>query len=624
MVKSLLFSNNDKERNLGFELLQAGFKASHFSSCYGCEFGARHRDSGWQPRYVRDWQEWYIPWLEMAIAVAEELGEASCRARTVLGEAFRGLWHFGVLEDKLADIVRRFADNGGWIEGWLGIRRTLQYDKGEMSPGSLQKIQSLEQMLRPKDLEGKIRARILARGSVADDLEDEEAVAEDASSGKYARRRKNAEVLGELVACEHELLISLLPDLCFGRGGSAYEFGRGIGRCYGDMVGLLRAVRNYVAVIDANNLNVIFIRGLVNGWNESNADAVSAFLDVVVEDDVWGKWFVDLQNQVELDEVAFERLLRALDLGICPTWQFYNLRLGRSTNPLSIAAIMTLVHKLASREDEGLHVALDILGMVVHGTDRKDTQYKVELGRALRSFLKDVVWAELTGGVDTQTSYNLEQVTEFAVESAGSAFDLEPLVRKMLSANIDDEYCVDSVLHISLIPFFKHYPYFSLDMVCVPDSEGLFQRAKNLIHNDYVDFREHAVDFITADSFIRWCNVDPEIRYQFAADVCQLFKKCGEDEASLEIAESTTSLLKATPDPVVFIQIFIRRIEPRSWSGSRAHVLESRLNVFDQLIEVSECCRDLLEREKGRFVEMIGAERAYEETHERRQNSSFE
>jgi hypothetical protein len=323
VVEGLILSCDGNERELGLDLIRAGLEAWHFSSHYGFEFGARHRDYGWYPQSQTDVKDWFQSWINLVIAVGVQDSPDGREARTILGEAWRGLWGRVGLDDELVDVARRLSAVDGWPEGWLGLRRVLHWDAKSLTPTSLAQLRELEKLLAPSDLVSEIRACVLAHGTFAYDLDDEDALEEEdkeplSASEKYRKARIKAEALGAKAASSPELFDTLIPDLCStGRSSGVYKFGWGIGRHHADMFGLLDAVRTHIEHADHGELSLIWVRALLSGWKDTDPDAVERFLDDAIADVVWRNWFVELQVQSNLDAKAYFRLLKVLDWGHC-------------------------------------------------------------------------------------------------------------------------------------------------------------------------------------------------------------------------------------------------------------------------------------------------------------------
>lgn len=269
---ALLTSSERRERDVGYELLEAGLEATHFSSHYDFEFGARSRDYGWFPRSQAEVRDWYLPWIEVAAEIGLRVDSEGRRARTVLGEAIRGLWGRVGLDDEIAEIATRLQKVDGWPEGWLGIRRILQWDAENLTSPAISQLRKLERLLTPSNLVTEIRARVLAKGTLSCDLDAENRELVDAKVDASERRHRaqtRAEALGAQAAATPDLLNDLLPDLVSNAGsGNLYNFGYGVGRTYEGVYDFLVAVRSVVENADRSEISLLFVRGLLRGWDE--------------------------------------------------------------------------------------------------------------------------------------------------------------------------------------------------------------------------------------------------------------------------------------------------------------------------------------------------------------------
>lgn len=630
VAEDLVSSCDNNERGLGFDLISAGLEAWHFSSHYGFEFGARRRDYGWHPRSQSDVRDWFRPWIEIAAAIGEKDDADGRKARTILGEAWRGLWGRVGLDDELVDVARRLSAIDGWPEGWLGVRRVLQWGGKTLSPASLTQLRDLEKTLAPSNLASEIRARVLARGTFAYDLDQEEALEDENSdplptSEKYRRAEMKAERLGTTAAGSPELLETLIPDLCStGRSSGIYEFGQGIGRCHAEMAGLLDAVRVHIGSADHGDLSLIWVRGLLAGWKDTAPDAVETFLDKAIDDVVWQGWFVELQVQVDIDARAFDRLLRALDLGRCPTWQFAYLAWGRKTDPLTVSQIMVLANKLALRSDHGLFKAINLLAMVIHCLDKKDKQYKYELSEALLVFLGCIDWPLLNAD-HAQIDHDLGVVLEFALQSTKSEKQVVPILGRMLPTDETNRVRYGDVRNNALKPFFQYFPRLTLEMICTPDDDEANQRATELVSDPYSEQGETTLGLVPTDVLIDWCNEKPDTRYAFAAGGCKLFEKNDGDRAPLVISDTASRLFASAPEKSAVLTEFVNRFLPRTYSGSLADILDTRLPILDQLpASGDEAVKSEIAAAKVTLQDRIDAVRAREKEEERSRNSSFE
>ena len=84
--------------------------------------------------------------IEIVAGIGEQDNVDGRKARTILGEAWRGLWGCVGLHDELVDVARRLSAIDGWPEGWLGVRRVLQWDAKSLSPASLAQLRERSEL----------------------------------------------------------------------------------------------------------------------------------------------------------------------------------------------------------------------------------------------------------------------------------------------------------------------------------------------------------------------------------------------------------------------------------------------------------------------------------------------
>ena len=628
-VEQLLLSTEPQERELGFELMNAGLEAWHFSSSYSFEFGARRRDYGWHPQSEEDVREWFLPWVEMTACIGEKNTTEGLKARVMLAEKLRGLWGRVSLDNELTDIAMRFQALQGWPEGWLAVRRILHFDEKSLPSDSFTQLRELESQLKPTDLLSEIRARVLARGSFAFDLDDDELDKDSEDSSPASRRRERAhlkaEALGGLAASTPDLIERLIPDLCRKSPGSnVYDFGRGVGANHPDVPSILDAAKKHIAASDNSDVSLILVRGILSGWNSVDAKAIQDFFGQALHDETWQKWFVELQVQVKLDDMAFARLIQALEEERTPTWQFAYLTNGRTTDALKVTQVIELVRKLAHREDRGLATAIELLAMVIQLTDTKNDAYKRKFSQGILQLLCEVDWDQLNER-DSDIEHDLGVILEFAIKRADTEEQVLPILQAILPADKTQWYRISDPRKSALKPFFTFFPKLSLELVCVEDDEGSFERAHWLVSDSFSRRGETALADVPAEVLISWCNDSPDVRYSFGAGSCLLFEQSDNEKDPLAFSATAMRLFSAAPDKAAVLDVFVDRLQPSCWSGSRADILEKSLPLLDQfLAEADEDIRQIVNDAKSRFGKTIAHEREREEKEERSRNSSFE
>ncbi|HMF79499.1 MAG TPA: hypothetical protein VK604_27810 [Bryobacteraceae bacterium] len=174
VIKPLLLSQDVKQQTIGLKSLGALLEASHFSSNYGFEFGSRVRDYGFLPKTAVEFKHWFEAALKLATAIACSNAVSAIAVAKVIADQFRGLWTSAKIYDELEVVCNAIASKHFWPDGWAAVRHKQLYDDAGFSPEVSAKLSCLEQLLRPKDLEQKVLAIVLADGSHAYDLVDVE------------------------------------------------------------------------------------------------------------------------------------------------------------------------------------------------------------------------------------------------------------------------------------------------------------------------------------------------------------------------------------------------------------------------------------------------------------------
>lgn len=623
-VRTLAFSGDHRKSKLALHLLRAGLESHHFSSHYDFDFGALKRGYGWHPRTLKEIQDWYGLFIQIAVDLGKTTTVLGADARAILGGAFRGLWGDARMEEALTGAARELSLIDGWPDGWIGIRNTLQWDKKHIDPASLDRLKALEKEIAPRDLQAKIQAKVLSRGSFGVDLDDD--FEGDSPMDGYVKSHEEATALGKTAALDANVLADLAPFIFNSNTtNKVWCFGIGVGQVSVSPQQILERLRPLVEYPPADGFDLQFITGLINGWNQVKPEEVAAFLDEAVGDDVWGPLFPNLQFAVELDQAGYSRLIKSLGLGRAACWKYKNLGHGRRTDPLTGTQIATLLSLLATKPDGGLPAAIDVLYMVIHCTDTKDEQYKAELRTYCLKFVGELDWS-LIDLTNENFVHHLERVIEFALDSSKPHEAVTKTLNRLIQQESAGKRTFPRRLGNILLPFFKKCPVETLDAVYTKDEDTALVRMLTIRLDRHGDT---AIGVVPEESLLEWCKVSPEDRCVFAAQTCKLFERPnpGEssDEAVIGISSTARNLLALAPDKTKVLEMLVSRFHPNSLSGSLAAIMRQRLQHLDQLNPTGDAELTLLiEEMKARLSKILESEEQREQESERSETASFE
>lgn len=630
-VRKLANSGDERRQKLALTLLRAGLETCHFSSHYGFDFGALKRSHGWNPRTFEEVQEWYRLFIDIAVVLGKRTTPIGSDARALLGGAFRRLWCEVRMYESMTEAARTFAAVDGWPDGWIGIRNTLYWDKENLDGASLNKLRLLEQELAPRGLLAKIKAKVLSRGAFGVDLDDdfEQYVNESepkSAATVYHRAQKEAEMLGKAAAFDTDALADLTPYVSRSMSNDkSWHFGFGIGQVATSTREILDRIKKALLEIEKDGVNSIFIRGLVAGWNKANPSETADFLELALHDEIWGEIFPELQCAIEINSAAHCRLIQCIQIGKAPAWQFQYLGNGRATDPLSVKQIASLITPLAAKPDGGLHIAIDVLNMVIHCTDTKNEQYKEELRVYCLELVGELDWG-LVDLMNENFVHHLKRIIEFSLDSSESYEAVAKTLNRLIQHERSRERITPRRLGSILTPFFKKWPIQALDAVYIKDEET---GVKRMLIDRLDRHGDTAIGVVPEESLLEWCREFPEGRCVFSAHTCKLFERQnpGEssDEAVVSISSTAISLLILAPDKKKVLDALVSRFYPDSWSGSLAAIMRKRFQLLDKLNPTGDPeLTKLIEEVKDSFEKIIESEERREQQSERSEAASFE
>ena len=362
IVKKLLESGNIANQKLGLSILNSALEATHFSSHYEFDFGARTRGYGWSPKSQEEACDWFRPFLEITKNYGMNVSGTGHQARMVIARAFRGLWSIGLI-DELSSASESLRNIDGFPEGWHAIRKTLHFDKSKLSELSISELKKLEVVMTPKDLQNTIRAKILSSDPYDIEFDDDDA---NKWSLRMQRATEEAQEVGKIATENHELLKSMIPELLRNvTTNHVINFGIGVGKHSQNIKEIIALIKAEVKIKDLSQLNLSFMRGIIIGWSQADNKATTDFLDEALMDETWAERFPYFQFSLDLDQESHSRLMQSIALGKAPAWQYRSLGYGRATDPLTVHQISTLIDSIALMNMNGLEIAINVLQMVV-------------------------------------------------------------------------------------------------------------------------------------------------------------------------------------------------------------------------------------------------------------------
>jgi hypothetical protein len=619
-VRELLRSSDPHKQQLGITLLDAMLETQHFSGGHAFEFGARTRDYGYWPSTNEAHADWYIRVFDMAEELALSNLPIALRIRKELGSNLRGVWFQGSkLQDRYIALAEKLKSCPHWSEAWLSARTALRFAKEEKHPIGVAKLRDFEKALRPKTLIERVQAIVLSgtwSGMDFSDLDEDIDGKSLRGVDNYYRANELAKELGSEVAKDARLFETLLPDLVKGNASRLPYLAMGIAISAPDK----RAAWNALVQALGNQLsgerNLGALAGYLNELERTDKILTEALLDEALEHPLLGEYFVTLQCAVTITSRGVERLMRAVEFGTAPIFEFERLSYGRATDVIDGPNLERLLLAI-NKKPKGFKIAMSILSMHFHSIGKDKNKYPPELIELGRQLIADPEF----DNHDHMQDYRLHELIDICLDGPGGASAARAFCEKFKAGMAD--YSIYSFnFPQSLKSMFARQPRVTLDVFFNRDSESEQDLGIDSF-DDPADHRANPLDGLPDAEVLAWCAEGNNDRYVKAARAVSFFLRKGEHAS--EWTPIAMSMLRAAPNPVAVLEVFIERFSPRSWSGSLATILESRIPLLDALDNFENAdVVALIKRKKPEIAEFARQYRESETQRDRARDERFE
>lgn len=621
IAEGLLRSDEARKQALGGKLLNSLLEAHHFSSGYSFEFGAWPRDYGYWPSLLEERVHWFVTVLKMAGPLTVTDLPVAESVKSEIASAIRGTWFLGsAVQDQFEAIAKAILTKEYWQQGWIAVRTILSYPNEKADANALDRLRAFEKTLQPKNTAERVRAVVLTatwgRLDLADSDEGKEED-EEKPLAAYERANAAAEELGKHVGEDEALLAVLLPDLTTGNGGRLSIFGKGLAAGAQHKRRVWESLIGGLAATPEGTRNGGVLGGYLLGLHALDSALCETLLDEALDHETLGPWFPALQTTVPITEAGAARLKRSVALGKAPVSQFRFLGWGRSSDAVSGVDLKQIVLAIADRP-EGYPIATDILSMRLHSDRDQKHDYPLELLEAGRELLSRVEFVDR----DHMHDYRLSQIASACLSGLEGAEAARKLCERFKRGLAD--YSVYAFNYDNLVQsIFKHQSRIALDVFFVSEPQGNGETLGVDDFDDVSDRRKNPLDLVPDKEILDWCAEDAASRYTVISRAISFFRS-GKD-APLEWTPLAIALLKTAPDPLAVLKLFIARFGPRSWSGSRAAIMESRLSLLDDLGRINiPALADYAAQVRPQLVDQVAQERDWETKKDRERDERFE
>ena len=217
-----------------------------------------------------------------------------------MADNFRGLWSTGCLFDVLEEAAKQIHEKKSWNEGWIATRQIIRYDGKGFDEKVKERIQRIENLLKPDNLLERARTYALTDDLYSYDLE-EDLEGEGKAVASEEKVQEAARLIGSQVAQDDEILNILLPDLFSIFNIRLQSFGMGLAVGCENKEELWKILRDQYEKTPLEERRANVLIGFLSSCAESDPDFYNSTLDALIDDDLLGEIFPIFQVSSTID-----------------------------------------------------------------------------------------------------------------------------------------------------------------------------------------------------------------------------------------------------------------------------------------------------------------------------------
>ena len=583
LVRRFLSSDEPDGHQLGLGMLKAALQGRNVLSSATLEFGARPRSYSYPPGTLESQDQWFTRFIRLAQEVATDSNvHLSCPVRRLLADALRELWHHPGLRVALADFARVLNDQRPWLEGWRAVREIKHYDyrrtDGEVMPDGAELLDELDEMLKPKRLADEVRTYVLSEGHQLLTL-DEGFDFDSDQKWKEASKRMAARVydLGTIVAGEPQVMDALSQDLFTAGHGYLVEFGRGMASACRDLRALWNQMVEGLELAGDQAWHCGVLLGVLRVIHQHDKPLAQEILDESVQNRLLRKFIVNLQRWIPSGHKGVDRLRRSLDFDDTPSQQFKELVWHRPLDTFSETDIRDLMLRILSRPD-GAKIVLEGLAMRLHVL-KEDANHT--LGPDLKRVGLQTCAALLRhdANYNDVTDYYLSEVLSSCLDEAEFPQEIGEVFDAYLE-RLRASYGYVGGLKNTVAVLAEKTPFRFLDGVFF--APALEDAHRHGVFREQRDER-NSLSGVCVKVLLDWCRRGnfQERLVMISAAVYPFAKE--PDGDGIVLSEQAHAILEGTQAPSTVLRNLSSFVQPSSWSGSLADLIEKRCQAFETL-----------------------------------------
>ena len=362
VLDELLQKNDTQELPIVVDaLLAASSMHSPFQIVGGDTHGSRPQLVPWQPKYGKDAGDYVIACVERLVAIASRQDAVGARARNGLASELRSYVSGGLLDPVEKWVAEIRAVHPYWPAALNALGDVLQYDLSGLKDGEEARVRKLIADLSPQGAASRVHFLVT-------EMPWDFPVDENLDFLEREKRQQEAvRDLAREMLSQPEALRGVLADLSAGDQRMSVAFGRAIAELADTPLAWEEPIRGAYASVPEGRRNFGLITGYYSGLAPRHPGHVEAYKRQSVLSNVYARTlpFLCLLLGITAEDVRL--VCESLAFGTLPPGTMSHWGMGGVLAKLDAASAAPLFDQLLAMDGVGYSVALDVMGMFVHG-----------------------------------------------------------------------------------------------------------------------------------------------------------------------------------------------------------------------------------------------------------------
>ena len=620
-VRRLLATGECRDREIAGELLRAAFEARSWTSFGGFQFGARNRGPGWMPKTWPERSDWYDGFLALLDPMLESDDDSREWGKSLIAENFRQLWTSAGCFDALESLLSTYGAGGWWPAIWLAIGETIEYDGAGLDLAVLRRLEVLQSLAAPSDLESEIGAYAFV---------NEWSHPHRSGADYQAKRtelRDHVFALGRSLASNPGLFEHLAPQIWATHVRPVAWLGYGYAEAHGDLEALAEMLIRSFKAHAPDRASIQFIDGCLSATAERNPALLPRVHEKLLAETKLKPYSVWLLLATPITPWVSARLLDVARQGSLPAAHFEGVGHGRRHESMSDLELSALTNAVC-RLPEGYHSSFDMLIMRLHA--RADWNYipGPEIFSAIRIAL-DCLLRDQATDANRRAHHGIGKLIVEALGLEAPEDEVAGLVGELCAGIKEYRLSRENYSEV-LSSFIEARPEMLLDALLEIERDDPESDAVDWLFRQRSGESSPSLNLASVDQLLTWCGGDAR-RQEFVARNMRVYEakdrseEDGDSTSPARLSKHFKRLLDVVCDKWSLLQFAFGQAVPNSWMNSRIPIIEARQQALRELTthELPEV-RALVAKKVADLDLLIERERRQEESEHHAMEQRFE